>query len=665
VTGVSIVEARSAQAETRRAEAVKAFMIETYSGMGKEQGADASLRKTPARLLLEHAAATVDGSFAGDAVLQAELHGIMTDRLIEFHNFRLAEVHARRRMTLLDQLRAPVSDRADAATALTRIYVLGPQTPEECAQVGEAAVATAGKNRWAVIRARLQLIQCTYLSYDRIAYTKSQMARLEADLDKEPDVPSVERAKVLDLRAVFMASSVDTSSDAELDLRRRGIAMAVAVEGPFSSMANAMRQELFTPLVLRSEFTEATQLAEKTVEVARLLGGEEDPVAAFDESYFTASLFVRPPDRRFSFADVLAIIEPDRVITHQFDTDWKARSDRRFGDWADFWLGWCYLSWHDFEQGATLMRTLVDSLPQPVIGWVWLYRLLAEAEGLRGHHDEAERLLRKAIRAESMGIAVAPSIGHRLLGEELTRQGRFDEAEQELDAVVDDPRRPDLAARAQVARVSLAIERQDFSKAWSLLPEPAVAALLIDRDDGHRGEILCETGRPAEGLPLLEEWIATVAPKHWSYSPIVARVRAIAGLCALAAGDEKHAAELAVLADDAFAHVSEVNPYFKRPWEELHRARPAFRHRRGGGERQITLDTRAGHALASGSEEILQVDEALARLARAEPRLAKIVELRYFGGYSDEEIAELFEMTSRTVRRDWKKARMPLAAALQ
>jgi len=87
--------------------------------------------------------------------------------------------------------------------------------------------------------------------------------------------------------------------------------------------------------------------------------------------------------------------------------------------------------------------------------------------------------------------------------------------------------------------------------------------------------------------------------------------------------------------------------------------------RRGGGARDITLDTRAGLELPSGQEQILQVDEALVHLARAEPRLAAVVEMRYFGGYSDEEIAEALGLTSRTVRRDWKKARMLLVIALQ
>jgi len=60
----------------------------------------------------------------------------------------------------------------------------------------------------------------------------------------------------------------------------------------------------------------------------------------------------------------------------------------------------------------------------------------------------------------------------------------------------------------------------------------------------------------------------------------------------------------------------------------------------------------------------LRVHEALQALAEAEPRLAKVVEMRYFGGWTEAEIAEVLQLTERTVRRDWDKARMLLSALL-
>jgi len=87
--------------------------------------------------------------------------------------------------------------------------------------------------------------------------------------------------------------------------------------------------------------------------------------------------------------------------------------------------------------------------------------------------------------------------------------------------------------------------------------------------------------------------------------------------------------------------------------------------RRGGDLSEVTLDTQLSAELPVGEAEVLQVHEALLALEQAEPRLAQVVEMRYFGGYSEIEIAEALAVTERTVRRDWDKARLLLMNALK
>lgn len=87
--------------------------------------------------------------------------------------------------------------------------------------------------------------------------------------------------------------------------------------------------------------------------------------------------------------------------------------------------------------------------------------------------------------------------------------------------------------------------------------------------------------------------------------------------------------------------------------------------RRGGDLQRLTLNTQFADELPAGEDELLKVHEALEMLAQAEPRLAKVVEMRYFGGYSEVEIGEALELTERTVRRDWDKARLLLGAMLK
>jgi RNA polymerase sigma factor (TIGR02999 family) len=86
--------------------------------------------------------------------------------------------------------------------------------------------------------------------------------------------------------------------------------------------------------------------------------------------------------------------------------------------------------------------------------------------------------------------------------------------------------------------------------------------------------------------------------------------------------------------------------------------------RRGGDESRVPLDT-AAESVPSAEDEVLRVNEALDELAKADPRLVKIVEMRYFGGFTEEDIALALGVNERTVRRDWQKARLLLSLALQ
>lgn len=85
---------------------------------------------------------------------------------------------------------------------------------------------------------------------------------------------------------------------------------------------------------------------------------------------------------------------------------------------------------------------------------------------------------------------------------------------------------------------------------------------------------------------------------------------------------------------------------------------------RGGGAEHITLNTEAGEQLGASNEEVLEVHDALAKLAEIDARLVHVVEMKYFAGISDAEIALALGLSVRTVARDWEKARLLLAEML-
>jgi RNA polymerase sigma-70 factor, ECF subfamily len=78
--------------------------------------------------------------------------------------------------------------------------------------------------------------------------------------------------------------------------------------------------------------------------------------------------------------------------------------------------------------------------------------------------------------------------------------------------------------------------------------------------------------------------------------------------------------------------------------------------KRGGGAQQISLDE-AATVVSGQASELLRLDEALKSLAEMDPRRSQVVELRYFGGLSNEEIAGVLKVSENTVTRDWNMAR--------
>ena len=88
-------------------------------------------------------------------------------------------------------------------------------------------------------------------------------------------------------------------------------------------------------------------------------------------------------------------------------------------------------------------------------------------------------------------------------------------------------------------------------------------------------------------------------------------------------------------------------------------ARKRSSQKRGGGLHRIDLDEQKV-PLAERAAEVVALDEALTRLEVIEPRLGRVVELRYFGGLSVEETAEALDLSPPTVKRDWRKARLLL-----
>jgi RNA polymerase sigma factor (TIGR02999 family) len=95
-------------------------------------------------------------------------------------------------------------------------------------------------------------------------------------------------------------------------------------------------------------------------------------------------------------------------------------------------------------------------------------------------------------------------------------------------------------------------------------------------------------------------------------------------------------------------------------------ARVRASQRRGGGVEHVAFDAdNESPSDPQDAEQIIRIHEALEEIAQLDVRLSRLVEMRYFGGYEDDEIAQALGLSVRTVRRDWQKARLLLTAALR
>ena len=94
-------------------------------------------------------------------------------------------------------------------------------------------------------------------------------------------------------------------------------------------------------------------------------------------------------------------------------------------------------------------------------------------------------------------------------------------------------------------------------------------------------------------------------------------------------------------------------------------ARARVAGKRGGVQQRVSLSAVDGWNPIQHDEDLLALDHALVKLEKADPRAARVVELRFFGGLTEDEVAEVIGVSTITVKRDWRAARAWLISRLR
>jgi RNA polymerase sigma-70 factor, ECF subfamily len=196
--------------------------------------------------------------------------------------------------------------------------------------------------------------------------------------------------------------------------------------------------------------------------------------------------------------------------------------------------------------------------------------------------------------------------------------------------------------------------------------------------NGERKTVAVEITRSGTQVTeLLTEWSAGDQAALEKLTPLVyGELRRIAHRY-MGSARPDHTLQTTALVNEAYLRLAEqAHPNWKNRAHFLAVAARAMRQilvnyamsynaqKRGGGAQKVELDEVALVAAAQ-SKEVIELNEALERLGKLDARKAQVVELKYFGGLNQDEIASVLTISAETVRREWRFAKAWLLNELQ
>jgi len=204
-----------------------------------------------------------------------------------------------------------------------------------------------------------------------------------------------------------------------------------------------------------------------------------------------------------------------------------------------------------------------------------------------------------------------------------------------------------------------------------------VNADLTSANPAKAGRLSGEVGEAHQVTQLLADWRQGEEAALEKLTPLVyEELRRLAHRY-MAGQQPDHTLQTTALVNEAYLRlVDQTKPSFANRSHFFAVAATAMRQilvnhakaqqrlKRGGGASKVDLDT-AALISPEQTKTVLDVDEALERLAQLDSRKAQVVELKYFGGLNQDEIAEVLKISIVTVRRDWLFARAWLYTELQ
>ncbi|MFO1329826.1 MAG: serine/threonine-protein kinase [Rubrivivax sp.] len=573
---VSVQQLHQAAKAAERERVVKALVTELF----RKSGGQGDAGRPASETLLENGAELIASRFENQPDLQAELFGTVAAVYQDMGAPQQAADYAERRLALL-----PASDlrqRYEALMALARAAVDDRDLVKAARAAADAeAIAASDLDRIdaAVLQARA--LFRTGPDAHRTAFDRARSA-LEA---LPPGAARSDRARV----AGLWLASVECADLWQQGQRGAAIQRLQALDGDARALGEAgaevsrsLRVVLGYYLMSYKRKREGLAYGEAVARELERLGVYASVRATMLRAeMWTGALFM--PDPVVSNKEVLSQLEQAR---RRLD-DAPVTVPRQLKDLLMLNLSYVLVQYGRVEDGWSIAQGVTHRLLERARTQkerVNVISGLAWAAVAAGAHDVAASLLRRKIEISlHLGGGFVPGAADYYVEAAINElaAGRHEAALRILDEVPaftvpkDDPYSDHLGHIVQLARLQILL---DAGRVAAVLPHrPMIARMVAMGDDAFYqtllGELDCLSGHREAGLRELDRVRHSRGPDQVdrSIDPVLARATALAGRCALGAGQRAKALEYARLAHDAFHRQPGVSPWFKKPLVALER----------------------------------------------------------------------------------------------
>jgi eukaryotic-like serine/threonine-protein kinase len=566
------LRANEAAVRSGKAEAIVASLFR--QGLPAVAGPGASPHTTPTLLLTD----LFDAHAADDPVLRARLYGAVARVYVDIGVGTMATELASRHLQAVQASSSQPEDMGKALLLLASALVENSQF--EAAQThARQAVALTRLDSPLGLEARATLAGLLLPSggHDE---ARALVRLAEARWPLDQTAPSVGLARLMDVKSRLL--EIDNHFDDAVPIWLRAVNVATAIESPSSPLGNRIRARLASEYLARNRTAEARQLLTQATDALQARGDPGRIQAARAQARFAA---LAHSMGQMSYAEARDTLTQSRATLDQL----APGLPRPVKASMAVLEGWIALQYGEVEPARQLLEHAVPIVEQATDGRIDLRLLttyLAFLAMTLGEHDKADLLMRKRLQLRVQsgdGRTPFAAVDWAWLSHNLLMKGDSVAAEAVLrDAPKFEPLRSDVQAEGatyanllQEQRVRILLAREDFAAAALAMPTPYGLLPSEDRSEttltpyALRGEVLCAAQRHREGLPLIQaslhEMEAAVSP----YAPGLARLRAVAGLCAQALGDIAQAQQWATQSRAAFTQQPQVSRWYRLPLEKL------------------------------------------------------------------------------------------------